>query len=88
MDKLPAGKIVGVVLVDNIPPKTTASQLSVFFTEMEDVSSIRCIASEGADKGSCWLHVSKPEETVPKINTSKIAGEKIRARLMGYLFSA
>jgi hypothetical protein len=87
MNKLPANKSVGVVLVDNIPPQTTDSQLDHFFKEIDDVSSIRHIAGEGGDKHarSCWINVSKPSKTVQKINSSTIGGKKPRARLMGYL---
>ena len=90
MNKLPANKTIGVVLVDNIPPQTTDSQLYHFFTELDDVSSIQYIAGEAAVKleRSCWINVSKPAETVKKINSSTIAGKKPRARLMGYLFAA
>jgi hypothetical protein len=88
MDKRPANKTIGVVLVDNIPPQTTDSQLSHFFTEIDGVSSIQYIAGEGAGNRSCWIHVSKPAKTVKKINASIIAGEKPRARLMGYLYPA
>ena len=90
MNKLPANKTIGVVLVDNIPPLTTDSQLYYFFTEIDDVSTIQYIAGEGAGKHerSCWIYVSKPAKTVKKINSSTIAGKKPRARLMGYLFAA
>ena len=86
----PANKAIGVVLVDNIPPQTTDSQLSHFFTEINGVSWIQCIAGEGAGnhQRSCWIHVSNPAKTVKKINVSIIAGKTLRARLMGYLFSA
>ena len=90
MNKLPANKSVGVVLVDNIPPQITDSQRDHFFKEIDDVSSIRYIAVEGGDKHerSCWINVSKPAKTVEKINSSTIGGKKPRARLMGYLFAA
>jgi len=90
MNKLTAIKTIGVVLVDNIPPQTTDSQLYHFFTEIGDVSSIQYIAGEGAGKHkrSCWINVSKPAKTVEKINSSTIDGKKPRARLMGYLFTA
>ena len=90
MNKLSANKTIGVVLVDNIPPQTTDNQLYHFFTEIDDVSSIQYIASEGAGKHerSCWINVSRPAKTVKKINSSTIAGKKPRARLMGYLFTA
>jgi hypothetical protein len=90
MDKLPAYKTIGVVLVDNIPPQTTDSQLYHFFSEIDDVSLIQCIAGESDvnNQRSCWIHVSKPAKTVKKINVSKITGKKLRARLMGYLFEA
>lgn len=87
MNKFPANTTVGVVLVDNIPPQTTDSQLDHFFKEIDDVSSIQHIAGEGDDKHerSCWIKVSKPAKTVQKINSSTIGGNKLRARLMGYL---
>ncbi len=90
MNKLPANKTIGVVLVDNIPPQTTDSQLEHFFKEMDDVSSIQFIPGEGSGKQerSCWIHVSKPTTTVKKINFSTIDGKKPRARLMGYLIAA
>ena len=90
MNKLPANKTIGVVLVDNIPPQTTDSQLDRLFKEMADVSSIQYIAGEGGGKHdrSCWINVSKPAKTVKKINSSTIAGKKPRARLMGYLVVA
>ena len=90
MDTSPANKAIGVILVDNIPPQTTDNQLSHFFTKIDDVSSIQCIADEGAGnhQRSCWIHVSNPARTVKKINASIIAGKTPRARLMGYLFSA
>ena len=89
MNKLPANKI-GVVLVDNIPPQTTDSQLDHFFREIDDVSSIQYITGEGAckDERSCWINVSKPAKTVNMINSSTIADKKPRARLMGYLITA
>ena len=92
MNTLPANKTIGVVLVDNIPPLTTDSQLDHFFKGINDVSSIQYIVGEGAGGGtherSCWIHVSKPIKTVKKINSSTIAGTKPRARLMGFLFAA
>jgi hypothetical protein len=88
MDKLPADKTIGVVLVDNIPPQFTDSQLSLFFSEIDDVSAIQVIEGTGAETRSCWIHVSKPAETVKKINFSTMDGGKPRARLMGYLFAA
>jgi hypothetical protein len=90
MDKLPAHKVIGVVLVDNIPPQTTDSQLSHFFTEINGVTSIQYITGEGAGnhQRSCWIHVSNPAKTVTKINVSTIVGQTPRARLMGYLFTA
>jgi len=88
MDKLPTNKTIGVVLVDNIPSQTTDNQLSHFFSNIDDVSSIQYICKEDSGNRSCWVHVSKPAETVKKINISTIAGEQPRARLMGYLFSA
>ena len=90
MNNLPENKMIGVVLVDNIPPQTTDSQLYHFFTELDDVSSFQYFAGEGAVKHerSCWVNVSKPTKTVEQINTSTIAGKKPRARLMGYLLVA
>ena len=90
MNKLTANKTIGIVLVDNIPPQITDSQLNHFFTELDDVSSIQYIAGESAVKHerSCWINVSKPTKTVEKINSSTIAGKKPRARLMGYLLVA
>jgi hypothetical protein len=90
MNKLTANKTIGIVLVDNIPPQITDSQLYHFFTELGEVSSIKCIAGEGAVKHerSCWVHASEPAKTVKKINASTIAGKKPRARLMGYLLMA
>ncbi len=78
MNKLPANKTIGVVLVDNIPPQTTDRLLDLFFKEMDDVSSIQHIAGEDAGKHerSCWIHVSKPTKTVKKINSSTITGKK------------
>ena len=88
MNKLPANKSIGVVLVENIPLQTTDSHLYHFFTEIDDVSSIQFISGEGGGKHerSCWIHVSKPAKTVKKINLLTIAGKKPQARLMGYLF--
>jgi hypothetical protein len=90
MNKFPANTTVGVVLVDNIPPQTTDSQLDHYLKEMDDVSSIQYIAGEGSDKHerSCWIKVSKPATTVKKINSSTIDGRKPRARLMGYMFAS
>jgi hypothetical protein len=90
MNNLPANKTSAVVLVDNIPPKTTDNQLYHFFIEINDVSSIQYIAGEsaGEHERSCWINVSNPAKTVKKINSSTIAGKKPRARLMGYLFAA
>lgn len=90
MNKPPATKIIGVVLVDNIPPQISDSQLYHFLAEMDDVSAIQCIADNSGDilQRSCWIQVSKPSKTVKKINASIIAGKKPRARLMGYLFAA
>jgi hypothetical protein len=90
MKKDPANKTVGIVLVDNIPPQTTDSQLAQFFKEIDDVSSIQYISGEegGTHGRSCWIYVSKPTKTVKKINFSTIGGQKPRARLMGYLFAA
>ena len=90
MNNLPADKTSAVVLVDNIPPQTTDSQLDHYFKEMDDVSSIQYITDEIAceDERSCWIHVSKPAKIVKKINSSTIAGRKPRARLMGYMFVA
>ena len=90
MNKLLANKIIGVVLVDNIPPQTTDSQLADFFTDVNDVSSVKFINGEGTVnlERSCWIYVSSPFKTVKKINVSTIAGKKPRARLMGYLFGA
>ena len=90
MNNLPAKQTFGVILVDNIPPQTTDSQLTDFFAEINDVSSIQFIDSEGAgnNQRSCWLTVAKPAETITKINVSTIAGKKPRARLMGYLFTS
>ena len=87
MDKLPINKTIGVVLVDNIPAQTTDSQLSDFFSEINDISSIQYIRGECSANRSCWINVTNPAETIKKINISTIAGEQPRARLMGYLFS-
>ena len=88
MDKLPSNTTIGVVLVDNIPSQITDNQLSLFFSEIDDVSSMQVIDGAGAENRSCWIHVSKPAETVKKINIATIAGKQPRARLMGYLFEA
>lgn len=90
MNKLPANKSIGVVLVDNIPPQTTDSQLDHFFKELDDVSSVQYITNgeSGTTERSCWIHVSKPAGTVKKINLSNIAGQQPRARLMGYFIAA
>ena len=90
MNTLPANKTIGVVLVDNIPPQTTDSQLDHFFKGINDVSSIQYIAGQeaGTHSRSCWIHVSMPTKTVKKINFLTIAGTKPRARLMGYLVVA
>jgi hypothetical protein len=90
MNNIHANKNHGVILVDTISPQATDGQLIDFFTEINDVSSIQFINSEDPANHhrSCWIVVSKPAETVKKINVSTIAGEKPRARLMGYLLGA
>jgi len=90
MRNLSKSKYLGVVLVGNIPPQTTDSQLADFLTEINDISSIQFIDGGGADnyQRSCWIHVLNPLETIKKINVSTIAGEKPLARLMGYLITA
>jgi RNA recognition motif-containing protein len=89
MNKLATNKTSGVILVDNIPPQTTDSQLTDFFAEIKDVSSIQFIDGKGANhQRSCWIVVANPTETVKMINISIIAGKKPRARLMGYLLMA
>jgi hypothetical protein len=87
MNKLPANKIA-VVLVNNIPPQTTDGQIADFFTDINDVSSLQFIDGEGSGnyERSCWIHVLNPAEAITKINVATIAGKKLRARLMGYLF--
>jgi hypothetical protein len=87
MSEFAKSKNIGVVLVDNIPAQITDSQLSHFFSALDDISSIQVIEAAGAESRSCWIHVSRPGETIKKINISTIDGEKPRARLMGYLFA-
>lgn len=88
MDELPEDKTIGVVLVDNIPSQNTDNQFSHFFANIDDVSSIQYIYAEDSGTRSCWIHFSKPAETIKKINVTTIADELPRARLMGYQFSA
>ena len=89
MNNLTQNKTFGVILVDNIPPQTTDSQLQNYFAEIKDVSAIQFIDGEDADlQRSCWIVVAKPAETVNLINVSTIAGKNPRARLMGYLYTS
>jgi len=88
MNKLPANKSIGVVLVENFPLQTTDSQIADFFTDINGVSSIQFINDEGTCnyQRSCWIHTLNPTEAITKINVATFAGKKPRARLMGYLF--
>jgi len=88
MNNIPTIKTVGVLLVDNIPSQTNDSQLTDFFTDINDVSSIQFIEGEGIGnyQRSCWIHALNPAEVIKKINVTTIAGKKPQARLMGYLF--
>ena len=88
MNNIVTSKTVGVILVDNFPLQTTDGQITDFFTDINDVSSIQFIEGEGTGtyQRSCWIHVLNPAEAITKINVATIAGKKPRARLMGYLF--
>ncbi|MBI5559238.1 MAG: PilZ domain-containing protein [Deltaproteobacteria bacterium] len=90
MDTAQAGNSqrLGVVLVHDIASHVTDREIHNLFSGMDNVASVAIVQEDDLPclGRLCWVKVKDPVGTMKKLRHMEIAGERLKLRLMGYLY--